>query len=110
MRSISGVHTHLKEPAERSLSAPTLAFIALVALCTLAPPGLADDPQFRKHVNCKRLSDGNYVFGCSRFYSICTNGLERPMNCYDNLVLNPENNQCLPAAQVPICQLEGDHR
>uniref|UniRef100_A0A914NHC6 Chitin-binding type-2 domain-containing protein n=1 Tax=Meloidogyne incognita TaxID=6306 RepID=A0A914NHC6_MELIC len=61
------------------------------------------EPQFRNPVNCANLPDGNYVWGCSRFYSICTNGRELAMNCYHNLKLNPGTNQCEEPQSIPIC-------
>ncbi|KAF7635165.1 hypothetical protein Mgra_00005450 [Meloidogyne graminicola] len=61
------------------------------------------EPQFRNPVNCANLPDGNYVWGCSRFYSICTNGREIPMHCYQNLKLNPGTNQCEEPSTIPIC-------
>ncbi|KAL7072621.1 hypothetical protein ACQ4LE_008000, partial [Meloidogyne hapla] len=65
------------------------------------------EPQFRNPVNCANLPDGNYVWGCSRFYSICTNGRELAMNCYHNLKLNPGTNQCEEPHSIPICASGG---
>lgn len=64
---------------------------------------IIDDPQFKKPVPCYQFSNGNYVWGCSRFYSTCTNGQEHIFNCFNGLVLNPDNNQCENANNVWIC-------
>uniref|UniRef100_A0A915EF02 Chitin-binding type-2 domain-containing protein n=1 Tax=Ditylenchus dipsaci TaxID=166011 RepID=A0A915EF02_9BILA len=88
------------------------ALVSLVVLFTssasAALMALVSDPQFRRRINCAKLKDGNYVFGCSRFYSICTNGHEHPMNCVEGLVLNPSNDQCNAPRDVTICKKSGD--
>lgn len=86
------------------------SLLLLAALLPIATADSSHDPQIRRRVNCKHLKDGNYVFGCNRYYSMCTNGNEHPMHCYNDLVLDPELNQCLDASDVPICQLHGDTR
>lgn len=64
---------------------------------------IGNERQIRKAIQCSKLSDGNYVFGCSRFYSICSNGQEMPTSCYNGLVLNPQTNQCEYPNEVAIC-------
>ncbi|KAI1701598.1 chitin binding peritrophin-A domain-containing protein [Ditylenchus destructor] len=86
-----------------------LASATLIAfVCAFAQGVDHADPQFRKPINCEVLTDGNYVWGCSRFYSVCANGQEHLQYCYTGLVLNPENDQCdLPKDTIP-CQTAGD--
>uniref|UniRef100_A0A915DTY2 Chitin-binding type-2 domain-containing protein n=1 Tax=Ditylenchus dipsaci TaxID=166011 RepID=A0A915DTY2_9BILA len=84
------------------------ALLLLVILSIANAAAAGSDPQFRRRINCEKLKDGNYVFGCSRFYSMCTNGIEYPMHCFDNLVINPANNQCDAPKDVSICQKSGD--
>lgn len=43
------------------------------------------------------------MFGCSRFWSICSNGQEYPMQCISGLVLDPTNDQCLAPSEVITC-------
>ncbi|KAH7702867.1 Protein C39D10.7, partial [Aphelenchoides avenae] len=63
-----------------------------------------DESQFRKPVNCRSRDNGNFVWGCSQFYSMCDNGQEVPMQCFSDLVLNPKNNFCDRRANVPACK------
>ncbi|KAI1707506.1 chitin binding peritrophin-A domain-containing protein [Ditylenchus destructor] len=86
-----------------------LASATLIAfVCAFAQGVDHADPQFRKPINCKVLTDGNYVWGCSRFYSVCANGQEHSLYCYTGLVFNPDNDQCdLPKDTIP-CQTAGD--
>ncbi|KAI1704288.1 chitin binding peritrophin-A domain-containing protein [Ditylenchus destructor] len=86
-----------------------LASATLIAfVCAFAQGVDHADPQFRKPINCDVLTDGNYVWGCSRFYSVCANGVEHSQYCYTGLVLNPENDQCdMPKDTIP-CQTAGD--
>uniref|UniRef100_A0A183C2N0 Chitin-binding type-2 domain-containing protein n=1 Tax=Globodera pallida TaxID=36090 RepID=A0A183C2N0_GLOPA len=62
-----------------------------------------NDRQLRKPVNCEMLKEGNYVWDCSSYYSICTNGRELPMECYSGLKLNPNTNQCDAPNAVEQC-------
>uniref|UniRef100_A0A914I384 Chitin-binding type-2 domain-containing protein n=1 Tax=Globodera rostochiensis TaxID=31243 RepID=A0A914I384_GLORO len=62
-----------------------------------------NDRQLRKAVNCEMLKEGNYVWDCSSYYSICTNGRELPMECYSGLKLNPNTNQCDAPNAVEQC-------
>lgn len=84
----------------------TVRILISFLLALLATHAWAEknEPQFRKAVNCAVLPDGNYVWGCSRFYSICTNGREYAMECYAGLKLNPDNNQCESMAVISACQ------
>jgi hypothetical protein len=81
--------------------------LSLLALCCLIPAAFADggEPQIRKKVSCAKLEDGNYVWGCSRAYSMCANGVEYKAKCQPNLVLNPDTNQCQSQRETPICKL-----
>jgi hypothetical protein len=81
-----------------------LVFVLILAVCgQKAAVAELNEPQFRKPVNCANLSDGIYVWGCSRFYSVCSNGKELAMNCFAGLKLNPDNNQCDEPKSIHIC-------
>jgi hypothetical protein len=77
---------------------------ALPAFLAVSLAASGEQSQFRKTLDCKGRSNGNYVVGCNQFYSICDHGMEIPMKCHGDLVLNPHNNQCDHAANVKACK------
>uniref|UniRef100_A0A915CZC2 Chitin-binding type-2 domain-containing protein n=1 Tax=Ditylenchus dipsaci TaxID=166011 RepID=A0A915CZC2_9BILA len=78
---------------------------ALVFLVILSIANAARiDLQSQRRISCEKLKDANYVFGCSQFYSMCNNVSKYPMQCFDNVVINPAINQCDAIKDVSSCQ------
>ncbi|KAL3104505.1 hypothetical protein niasHT_028928 [Heterodera trifolii] len=87
----------------------SLLFFIKIALFSWNVLGQKNDRQLRKPVNCELLKDGNYVWDCSSYYSICANGRELPMECYSGLKLNPNTNQCDTPSSVDPCHRKNRH-
>uniref|UniRef100_A0AC34PX26 Chitin-binding type-2 domain-containing protein n=1 Tax=Panagrolaimus sp. JU765 TaxID=591449 RepID=A0AC34PX26_9BILA len=85
-----------------------VANIAGAPMTEPGPPGPVDasqgQPQFRPQIDCGRLGNGNYVYGCSATFYQCANGEAHPQICHRSLVLDPEQNACEIPAKVAVCQ------
>jgi len=58
-------------------------------------------------LNCSQRPDGHYVWGCSSFYVVCSNGMGLVRDCPnpEENMFNPETNSCQARNETGICTL-----
>uniref|UniRef100_A0AC35U5R4 Chitin-binding type-2 domain-containing protein n=1 Tax=Rhabditophanes sp. KR3021 TaxID=114890 RepID=A0AC35U5R4_9BILA len=67
------------------------------------PPNFQREINERRALNCRKLGDGNWVFGCSDYFWTCRDNNAFRMNCPANLYFNPSRNQCQYEQNVELC-------
>uniref|UniRef100_A0AC34G0F4 Chitin-binding type-2 domain-containing protein n=1 Tax=Panagrolaimus sp. ES5 TaxID=591445 RepID=A0AC34G0F4_9BILA len=60
-------------------------------------------PQMKPKLNCTEVGNGNFVYGCSKVFWMCSNGILYSQQCHSELFFDPVSNACERQENIELC-------
>uniref|UniRef100_A0A914ZDS0 Chitin-binding type-2 domain-containing protein n=1 Tax=Panagrolaimus superbus TaxID=310955 RepID=A0A914ZDS0_9BILA len=62
--------------------------------------------QMKPKLNCTEVGNGNFVYGCSKVFWMCSNGILYSQQCHSELFFDPVSNACEREENIELCNTQ----